>query len=440
MEEALTPSQTLLVAEQIPHVFIVTGLGGMGKTENARYFSIKNQEKFDVILFLVADQNERLSQQYTEIASRLGLVQADTSDAENARERLKTWLKDPVKNLNEFSYPRESMSGHNGASFSGSAGERAKWLLVLDNVEESRILTAFQPIMAMGSILVTSRDPSIGTPLNPSVKGVTLESLPTQEAVTLLKMISKNVKDTEENNNAAKAIVERLDGLPLAISQIGSIIASLHLSLSDFVRDYARASQYHELYDERSTTPGYEHSLGSVWAFDSLEEHDKPALLLLSVLSMLDPTCIHEEVMFKSLNNRTMPIYPHTKNDYHHTVARLIARSLVQKNVEDGSLHVHRLVQAVARARLAKQMDTFLAFFNVAWESVAERFPFRDEEMNTAGSVQRWKRCALLYPHVVQLSQVAQEIQDTRSSPELPLGFLDLLYEGAWRDSQLYML
>jgi len=406
----------------------------MGKTQAALDFARASYPtKFDVVLFIVADQRERLSQQYTEIASHLGLTGPDTTrDEEYARERLKSWFRNPVRVISELEDYGSGISGSSSDSHAESLHSHVKWLLILDNVDTISVLEDFWPISGMGSVLVTTRHPSIIVPTHPPPVHLTLDELQTQEAISLLKEISRCVDDAEEINSAAKLIVQQLGGLPLAIDQIGSIISKYHLSLTIFARDYASTAEYDIFYDEHCLSTGYEHSIGSVWAFDSLEQEDRPALLVLNVLSMLDAAGVQEEVMFASLKQGTVDGYPESKSEYHRAVGRLIDRSLVQRDDQDESLHVHRLVQAVARTRLLKRKQDFMDAFNIAWDSVAGRFPYRDQEINTAGSIRRWKRCASMFPHVSHLSQVVQKVRDAKSGLQVPLGFLDLLYQAAW--------
>ncbi|KAI1145255.1 hypothetical protein F4825DRAFT_257717 [Nemania diffusa] len=127
---------------------------------------------------------------------------------------------------------------------------------------------------------------------------------------------------------------------------------------------------------------------------------------------MLDPSCIQEEVIFDAWKKWTQTPQLQSKDDYHKAVANLIERSILTKHTDDGSLQIHRLVQAVARARLTKQLGQVQNAFNLAWTTVAQKFPYRDQGMNTGGSVHRWEMCATMYPHVRQLRLVAQEIRN----------------------------
>lgn len=427
LEMFLLPSQLEPPNTNIPLTFILTGLGGVGKTMVARDFCITHRDEFDVIIFLVADRRERLSQQYSEVAQSLGLIDASqTQETGSDREKLKLWFEHPVKVLGE---PIEVLERPMEKS-----QDRAKWLLILDNADDPHILKDFWPTNGFGSVLVTSRDPATRIVHYPHSEGWDLGGFPDTQAVEFLRTITHSHGEAEETLNAASKIVQRLDGIPLAIDQIGSIIMYRNLSLSEFVKDYTRASDFHELYDERHNMQGYEHNLGSVWAFDSLEADDMVAFSLLSVLAMLDPACVQEEVILKSLEKNATNRYPRTKREYNDTLARLIKRSMVQKDRDDGSLQLHRLVQDVARARLAKSkcIGDFDFAFNLAFNSVAECFPFRDEEMNTAGSIKRWKQCRAMYGHIVQLSQVTTELLDIPGNMAPSLDLVDLLYEAAW--------
>ncbi|MDI1493613.1 MAG: hypothetical protein OHK93_005909 [Ramalina farinacea] len=424
MDKALLPSQQPTPMLNLL-TFIITGLGGMGKTQLARDFANRNRSEFDVILFVIADQRQRLTQSYSEIARCLGLVEhGSTVDPENDRERLKLWFENPVKFANQIT---EAPVRQNGSNES-----KAKWLLILDNADDPQILSDFWPVSGFGSVLVTSRDPSTGIQHYPFSECLTLQGFSTEDAVQLLKTLTKSNNDRGEIDTSAKQIVQRLEGLPLAIDQISSIITRRRFSISDFARDYAQASDYHKLYDERHVKGGYEYSLGSVWAFESLETDEKGAFSLLCVLAMLDSACIQQEIMVRSLSHGAIDSYPRVSSAYNDFLAILIERSLVQRDLDDGSLTLHRLVQDVARARIVSRGELFKAAFEIAWKSVAASFPNRTEEMNTAGSVQRWQQCGMVYTHVVKLFQVARELYDTQKDVTFPLELIDLLYEAAW--------
>ena len=426
LDNCLLPTKVVPSLASNLLTYFVTGLGGVGKTELVRNFAARNQQEFDVVMFVSADHRGRLLQQYVQLASKLGIVEyRQNPDPEDAREELKTWLENPVKILGDAS---EAPNRHEGTGVG-----KAKWLLVFDNAENSQVVSDFWPRSGYGSVLVTSRDPSIGMRIHPSSNKMVLEGLPKKDAGMLLKKLTRN-DGVQEIDVAAEIIAERLEGLPLAVDQIASIIMRRNMSLLEFVRDYVRASDLHKLYHERCITDGYKHSLGSVWPFDSLETEDKPAYSVLGVLSMWDPACIQEEVLFESLGNSDMRHYPRVKTEYNDALASLIELSLVNKDHETGSLRLHRLVQDVMRARMAKNCTEFNAAFDISCRAISARFPYRDGKVNTFGAVQRWKQCSIMYTHILHLAEVAREMLQTQESltNKFSSDFVDLLYEAAW--------
>ncbi|KAK3657557.1 hypothetical protein LTR56_002332 [Elasticomyces elasticus] len=423
MDDALLPSRNPTNASNLLTV-VLTGLGGLGKTELASDFATRNRDEFNVIAFVVADSRDRLSQQFSRISARLRLTETrGNPDPEGDREALKSWFSNPVV------FPDHATLAPTRSNLDD--GTKVKWLLIFDNADDPRVLDDFWPSSGFGSVLLTSRDPAAKARHCPTSQSMLLEGLPDNDAIALLRKVANSDKDADDDS-AARSIARRLAGLPLAIVQIGSIILRQQLSLAAFARDYAESSKYHTLYDNRGNTNRYEHSLASVWAFDSLEAEDKIAHTLVSVLSMLDPACVPEALLLLSFNDNSLKYYPRNKVEYNATLSKLIERSMVHKDRDSGSITIHRLVSDVARARLAKRpRDLFMAF-EAAWKAVASAFPGRSEALNTAGSVSRWQRCSEVYPHVVQLGHVALEMSDIQQAGTIQLEFVDLIYQAAW--------
>lgn len=400
---------------------IVSGLGGVGKTEIVREFVRTYESHFDAVFFLVADDRERLRQQCTDVALEMGLIsQQPVQNIDDALLHLKTWLANPVRNV--------SSPGERPNRLSGHRKEKAKWLLVFDNADNPDILSEFWPATGFGSVLVTSRDPNTSTQYYPSAKHIELEPMSTEEATTLLKNLT-HTKGGSENDAAAEKIVQQLDGLPLAIDQIGSIMAQQRLSLHTFVQYYP---DYHSLYDQRSYKRGYEYSLGSVWAFDVLQQKDKRALQLLNVFAMLDPAQIPETILLNTLQYHEVRDYPRDTTEYLVVSSRLIAQSMVRRDSGNETFSIHRLVQDVARARLVRDLATCLSIFTIVSKSVKASWSHRTQEINQHGLVSRWNQCRTIYPHIVKLHFVAKEMINAHQSLTFSAGFIELLYEAAW--------
>ena len=409
--------------------FVLTGLGGMGKTSIAKQFVQKFKTQFEVILFLQADQVGRLSEHYAKVAVQLGLVEAGMgADLDLCREAVKAWLENPIA--------MHISNGESTGQADSKSFRQATWLLVLDGADDANVLADFWPVTGVGSVLVTSRDPFTRTQYFYPTAGLQLEGLPQNEGVALLKALTSNLKEkhSAEAEDAARIITRHLGGLPLALYQIGAIIQRHGYSFTSFLAAYARDSDYYELYDERPIPRAYEHNLGSVWAFESIENGS--ALVLLQVISMLDPEQIHEDLLVDLDNKALLATYPKSRKAYHQALSYLLETSMVEKNRDDGLLSVHPLVQDVCRARMAKTDDESQAALSQALYAVSLSWPFtitkRQFKTGSAGKIERWTKCAKLYAHIVSLSRNAKELVHISKMKSVNMELVDLLCEAAW--------
>lgn len=318
-----------------PRCFAVYGPGGMGKTQVAANFVSMHRNEFDAILWVHAENAGKIAQDYKDLAIGLGLVSAesrDSMDLDYTKDVLKSWLVNPVKEK-----PWEA----------GKNSKKASWLLVFDGVEDGEILDSFWPYNGPGSVLVTSRNPyswSASLELKPFNVG---------EATQYLFHMTER-QPTPEETTAATTIAQRLGGLPLALNQMGSICASQNISFTKFLMRLEQHEGSQAFFDWRMPdtvrpTSNYESNVASVWAFDNL---DKGALLLINVISMLDPDAIPEKLFLSSVNEADSELVRIIKDTYIASRTGLFARSLITGNKREKKLFVHRLVQDVAKTRM----------------------------------------------------------------------------------------
>lgn len=196
VQEALGPSQCSIFPDTTtnPRTFALYGPGGMGKTQVACEFVYRHCNDFDAILWVHADNEARLLEDFNKIALKLGLVEKDSSDARDysyTRDVVKHWLLNPRKQLQD------------------EKSELANWLLVYDNVENPKLINGFWPYDGPGSVLVTSRSPFSWA--------ISWELIPfrAEEAKAFLLSLTgrSGIQDDE-----ASAVSEKLGGLPLALS------------------------------------------------------------------------------------------------------------------------------------------------------------------------------------------------------------------------------
>jgi hypothetical protein len=401
--------------------FVITGLGGCGKTQLARHFVAKHKDAFDAIFFLTADSEPRLSAQYATIAIKLGLVvEAEMTSQERCREILKAWLADPIKAVPEPGSTEEP----------SSTIKRVRWLMVFDNAEIMEDLEPFWPHSRFGSILITSRNPMFRYPIVGLTGTLELTCLPPKDASELLGNLMGHDKiDSAKNKEATANIVERLQGLPLAITQIGCIMLRQRLSPTRFLETYSKKSDFYELFGQQPVRGSYKHNLASVWAFESLPDGSSAILCLIA---MLDSVGIQDVLLQPGPDGSLLYQYPGTLMLYREYLSCLSDSSMIEIEPESGMVQVHRLVQDVARTRMERE-GLLAPAFEEAIRRVGQQWPFLNRKYvtGTAGKVSRWAQCEIMLPHILYLKDVYIELCERKVPNLASKDLAELLLEAA---------
>lgn len=188
---------TLLMAgKQVALTQAISGLGGIGKTQLALEYAYRHQKSYHDIFWANADTEESLMISYVLLAGLLHLPEYEESDQNKAKEAVLHWL-----------------NKHTG------------WLLILDNIEDLDLLQQFIPVDRQGAVLLTTRRHVT----EPVAQALELELLPENDAIlfllkrTKVLAIEMSLEDASDHDiEAARAITQLLDDLPLALDQAGA--------------------------------------------------------------------------------------------------------------------------------------------------------------------------------------------------------------------------
>lgn len=390
-----------------PLTFAICAPGGMGKTQVAIQFAKKHQEDFEAILWVNADSVNEMARGFQRIARHLDLIpegSADANDLVYTREIVKRWLVNP-----------------RARDADGKPRKCVRWLLIYDGVHRPEILNDYWPYDGPGSILITSRNPFSWT------KSLPLSQFTSEEAITyLLKATNRNLSDVDPES--VTNVSSRLGGLPLALTQMASIIATKQLSFRQFLDSYNERESQRELLHFQSNmgdlkSLSLEHTVASVWAFENLKYGRK----LLNVLSMLDPDSIPERLLTSAIGNINLPGYPATMEEYDHAKGELLACSLVTGNKQESKLFIHRLVQDVARAEMCH--SEFRQTLVACVKLIASIWPF--ENFTWRHGIARWPICEELFPHIARLKDIFPTVHPSSKTSD-DYQFARLLTDAGW--------
>lgn len=395
--------------------FLITGLGGTGKSELAYRFAMNYQNHFDMIFFLIADTESRLFGQYSTIASELGLVEpSEIINQEHCSAVLRTWLGDPVK----------------GAPENEESKELVKWLLVFDNAEDADVIEKFWPTGQYGSILLTSRNPLLDTHAL-SIKGkVQLHGLPLDDGARLLHVCAQEDQTPNPIIKAnAKTIVDWVQGIPMAIQQLGSLIYNDNLSISGFLDVYPTKN---DLFGRLHEVHSKDKNLITVWALDALQERHSDAYSLLAIIAMLDPETIEDSLLVPRQTSLNADGSSMKRPNYIGYRKHLATTSLIDVDRDSQSVRVHRVVQNVMIEMLLRD-GTSASFFKEAILRVADQWPFlnRNYVTGSATKVDRWVQCGRVYHHLLRLKEVYVQLNKLQVSHLAAFDIAELLLEAA---------
>ncbi|MBV9230722.1 MAG: tetratricopeptide repeat protein [Chloroflexi bacterium] len=367
-EERLAHLHAQLQAEQGAEVSIkvVSGLGGIGKTQLALEYVYRYRHSYTAVLWIQADTAERVQAELAALASLLHLPEQRAMDQEQAVRAVKHWFE-----------------------------EHTNWLLILDNVEDIMGVSAMIPAGA-GHVLLTTRAQANGT----LARHIDLEQMTLEEGTLFLLRRAKILgghdpldQVDETLQEQARAIACELDGLPLALDQAGAYIEETGCGLSDYLdRYHLRRTDLLKRRGRLSADHPASVSKTFALSYEQVERTNEAAAELLQFCAFLDPDGIPEELIAEGsafLGPLLRPVAA-DRLACDEALAVLRSYSLVQRHAGMRTLTMHRLVQVVLKDRVDE--DTRRQWAERALRAVHHVFPGES-------SIETWPFCQRYLPH-----------------------------------------
>lgn len=412
---------TNILDMESPNVFVLCGPAGLGKTQTALHFFHTCKSQFDVRIWIQANSKDSLFVAFKEISARLKFESKDEAqDVVLSRELVKGWMAEPFQN------------------FKKGTGKLMKWLLVIDNADRPDDVLDFWPHSGQGSIVVTSRDRQAMTKNYFGECGIELSVLEEDDAVSLLQGLLKRHHRPTESPGVLHRVVTTLECWPLAIAQMAGIIGRRKLSLSKFLEDYKSDKDRSNYHSKKSgKLDGYALTLTAAWA---LKDMSLGAAQILSVISLLAPASIPEEILTKKPELAQLPAYPLGSAEYYREIEKIESCSIITQQPgptadDPMELSIHPLIQEVVRGQLLKNDDRIVSVFNATVRLMTAVWPFETlpfygfHEFNR---VQRWDQCDKILPHATQLRQLYEVFSDDTRQRCTTSDFLNILNEISW--------
>jgi hypothetical protein len=357
--ETLTSTLDTNGVSAITQTQVVSGLGGIGKTQTAIEYACRYRDKYNAAFWVVADTEESIYSGFVAIAEILDLPEKAAQDQKEIVSAVKRWCQ-----------------------------ENGGWLLILDNVDDQNMAHRFIPQGAGGHVIITSRKwafDKIGI-TDPVVLD---EMKPNEAEVFFINRTAREGIDGDELQ-AVKELAKELGYLPLALEQAGAYIFKKQSWFRNYIEKYRKIGVGVKLLErEKPVTGDYPLSVLTTWEmnFKTVEELSPASADILRVCAFYNSDAIPLEIFSKGaaeLGDNISKVLSGDQLEMDEVLKPIADYSLIQRNIYAKTFNIHRLVQSVVRYRINDEAEQW-----------AQRAVMALDAANPYGNsdYKQWKRC-----------------------------------------------
>ncbi|EPS38343.1 hypothetical protein H072_8027 [Dactylellina haptotyla CBS 200.50] len=329
-----------------PRIYVLTGTGGMGKTQIALEYSFRHHKDYTAVFWVSAASEDTIRASFLDVMQCIVEEQARITWPESAPNYEAVGFKLGIPGLVDskgiVSANLETIDNIRSALFRWlRLPGNDKWLLIFDNADdlETFDIQDYLPSQGGGAIMITSRRPEFSH----NAREANLEGLDQESAVKLILSLAPLLDNSGVARNEVTALVQKLGFMPLAISHAGCYMHQTRASPGDYMSEYEKAFVSVQI-KPRTGWNYRDDTAATTWeiSFSHIEKKDKEAASLLLTCSYLNPAEILETLWEDGQSD---------KAEVKDRVLLLASYSLV-KITRFGIFSIHPVVHSWARGRL----------------------------------------------------------------------------------------
>ncbi|KAH0349174.1 purine and uridine phosphorylase, partial [Aureobasidium melanogenum] len=378
-------------------VFVVHGLGGIGKTQLCIEFARKHQAQYTAVLWMDGSSEDALQQSFVNSFFML------------PPEEMPVALVEAVKR--QEASPEVIVQGVLDWL---SLPSNQRWLHIIDNVDHDFIvkcndplaydLTKYSAQVDHGSLLITSRLSTLAIPQNAHQ----LTEMNLEEARALFedhRGQPVSGQPARDESKDLESLLQKLQGMPLALAQAGTYIRHTNMSICEYL-DYYN-STWDDLVEAQNSYPLQEYahrSMLTTWriSYQQVESQDWEAATLLKLWAFLDPKDMWYELIACAIRLESQIDIPEwlstlakTHLKFRGALGLLEKYSLVNNGTDNDNYSMHAVLHSWCR-HLASTSSKSQVFSELAVSVVAQML-LREDDKDRAALSRR------LLPHGQQL-------------------------------------
>lgn len=330
------------------HPPILSGLAGIGKTEIALEYVYRFGKDYQTILWIRSNSREAFLSDYMALADLLQLPSKKHTSQFSKEQAVKRWLE-----------------------------THTNWLLILDGMEDLKLLNRLLPRSNQGYVLITTRSQITG-PLGCPIDVPTMDLA--EGTSFLLRRAGFQLSDMPPAEisvlrTQAENLCALVDGLPLALDQAGAYIEESICGLAGYLERYAVRQS--DLLANRGAAASHHHpdsvSRTFSFCFRQVEKASPLAADLLRLCAFLPCASIPESLLTR-YGKFLGPALQALASDpllLDKLITQLRHFSLLRREATTRTLHIHRLLQIIIQNEVgAEERQQWTEHAQKLWDCV----------------------------------------------------------------------